>query len=70
MIFHSVIPVEMVFEEYYRNIDNKTMVIDYLNEKVEVQPLEDNQFVIRRLLSTSPGAYLDSRLQPGLIIKR
>lgn len=70
MIFHSVIPVEMVFAEYYQNVDNKTTVIDYLNEKVEVQPLEDNQFVIRRLLSTSLGAYLDSRLQPGSIIKR
>jgi hypothetical protein len=67
VILYSIIPAEVVFN----NSDIEKTVskeIEYLGEKVIVTPFENNQLKIQRLISTSPKAYLNPRLQPGAIL--
>lgn len=75
MILYSIIPPEVVFRNFDYgpgnsdiNSGRKSFITDYLNEKVEVMTLSNNQFVITRLISTSPKSYLNPKLQPGSII--
>jgi hypothetical protein len=63
-------PFETVFSGYYSNAKDVLMEMDYLGEKVEVALAGDSRYVIRRLISTSPKAYLDPRLQPGSVISK
>lgn len=67
MIIHSIIPQEIIFGNDYKT--NECMEIDYLGEKVLVYCASNNEYIIRRILSTSPQAYLNPRLQPGSIIR-
>ena len=70
MILYSIIPAEFVFENMEDSGIHEYLEMEYLGERVIVSPLDDNQFVIDRLISTSLKAYLNPRLQPGSIIKR
>jgi hypothetical protein len=71
MILYSIIPAEVVFENFDKMSDdnhqneNKLIEMEYLGEKVQVTPLSNSKFVINRLISTSPKAYLNPKLQPG-----
>ena len=75
-MLYSVMPMEVVFGNYYGNEEKKSdsqnlikyMEILYLGERVEVSMLSSNRYVINRLISTSPKAYLDPRLKPGMVI--
>jgi hypothetical protein len=69
VIYYSIIPLEVVFGPTLENQQKKFIEIDYLGEKVEVMPTENNKYVINRLISTSPKAYLNPKLQPGSIIE-
>jgi hypothetical protein len=69
VILYSIIPNEIVFANSDESYENKYMEIDYAGEKVQVLALTNSQYVINRIISTSPRAYLDPRLQPGTIIK-
>ena len=67
MILYSIIPPEIVFDHYNaENVGAKE--INYLGEKVIVVPLENNQVKIERILSTSPQAFLNPKLQPGAVL--
>ncbi|MCX8130637.1 MAG: YlzJ-like family protein [Clostridia bacterium] len=71
MIFHSVIPIDVVMGNGYNNsIENSYVEMDYLGEKIQVSPLENNRYMINRLISTSPKAYLNPKLQPGTVIEK
>lgn len=69
MILYSIVPGEVVFE-YNENPVTSFLEMEYLGEKVVVSQTDDNKYVICRLISTSPKAYLDPRLQPGMVIER
>ena len=69
MILYSIVPGEVVFE-YNENPVISFLEMEYLGEKVVVSQTDDNKYVICRLISTSPKAYLDPRLQPGMVIER
>lgn len=69
MIHYSIIPPEYVFSTPLNEYQNKAIEIDYLGEKVEVIPLENNRYTINRIISTLPRAYLNPKLQPGTIIE-
>lgn len=68
MILYSIIPAEVVFENRESKGNTGLLEVEYLNEKVVVSPLENNQFIIDRIISTSPKAYLNKKLQPGTVI--
>lgn len=70
MILYSVIPPEVVFGNNQDNYYNSFREIDYMGQKVQVAALSNNEFVITRLISTSPGDYLNPRFQPGTVIKK
>lgn len=70
MILYSIVPAEVVFggqDGGSTAVELKEM--DYMGEKVQVSALTNNRYVIQRLLSTKPGAYLNPMLQPGTIIE-
>lgn len=70
MILYSIVPPDSLFTNSIQNgSDSNTLEIKYLGETVEVSPIDNNSFVIRRLISTTPKAYLNPKLQPGTIIK-
>jgi len=71
MIFHSIVPIDFVFANFNQNSsgEGKYIEVEYLGEKVQVSPVTNNEYVIVRLISTSPKSYLNPRLQPGSIIK-
>jgi hypothetical protein len=75
MILYSIIPAEIVFGDYFWQDQNggakrsKSIEIDYFGERVEVSPLTNDQYMIKRLISTSPKAFLDPRFKPGTVIK-
>lgn len=66
MIYYSIVPMEMVFNEN-KNEYNYAEV-DYLGQKVIVSHLSGSRYVINRVISTQLKAYLDPRLQPGTVI--
>lgn len=69
MIIHSIIPLEVIFNESDKCTAAKYMEMEYLGEKVQVASLQNNEYRIERILSTSPKAYLNPKLQPGTIIQ-
>jgi hypothetical protein len=68
MILYSIIPAELVFADSPDRPNQTFLEMDYRGEKVQVSPLENNRYIIQRLLSSSPKAYLDPNLQPGRVI--
>ncbi|MGE5329641.1 MAG: YlzJ-like family protein [Deltaproteobacteria bacterium] len=67
MILYSIIPPEVVFkneeEEYYA----KPLKVKYKGEIIEVIPVkkDSSDYMISRVLSSSPKAFLEPGLQPG-----
>lgn len=69
MILYTIVPDEIVFGEGYNNAsDNIYTEVEYMGEKVQVVQAVGNQYVIKRIISTSPKAFLNPGLQPGVII--
>jgi len=69
MLLYSIIPVDVVFGNYYSTEGYNSIEIEYEGEKVEVVPLSGNSYRINRVISTSPKAYLNPKLMPGNIIE-
>jgi hypothetical protein len=69
MIMHSIIPNEIIFSNVEKSSDYKYFEMEYLGERVQVIAGIDNKYVINRIISTSPKAYLNPNLQPGVIIE-
>lgn len=67
MIIYSIIPHEFIFKEYVKK-ESKFIEVEYMGEKVEVSPLSNNQFVINKLISSSPESFLNPQFQPGTVI--
>jgi hypothetical protein len=65
MIMYSIIPNEIIFKNTEENFENNYLEMDYLGERVQVTASVDNKFIINRIISTSPKAYLNPNLQPG-----
>ena len=69
MILYSIIPIDIVFSKN-GPYEGKDMVeMEYMGQKIQASPLTDNQYVIVRLISTSPKAFLNPALQPGTVIR-
>ena len=74
MILYSIIPAEVVFKDFDKmsedsmQKENQKIEMEYLGEKMQVTQLSNNQFVIDRLISTSPKAFLNPRLLPGTVL--
>lgn len=65
MILYSVIPPEVVFSNPEEEGKRRTFEIIYRGERVEVTRIDGNRYIITRLLSTSPRAFLDPGFTPG-----
>jgi hypothetical protein len=66
MIIYSIISNDIIFG------NNKEipeiLEIEYEGEKVEVYEKGKNEYVINRIISTSPKTFMNSKLQPGTVI--
>ncbi|HHV98562.1 MAG TPA: hypothetical protein GXX36_03155 [Clostridiaceae bacterium] len=71
MILYSIIPADIVFDGFDSNKKNDMRLIEleYMGEKIQAIPASNGEYIIARLLSTSPKAYLNPALQPGNVIK-
>jgi len=69
VILYSIIPPEIIFNNNSNEMITDVKEIDYMGIKVQVRANSENEYVITRLLSTSPRDYLNPKLQPGTIIK-
>ncbi len=69
-MLYSIVPPELVMGNMAdRSTDAPVYVeIEYMGERVQAMPLEDRGYVINRIISTSPKAYLNPGLQPGTVI--
>ena len=71
MILYTIVPDEFIFGNTGKDFKGgDSMEIDYLGEKVLVSKAYGDQYIIDRLISTSPKAYLNPKLQPGAVINR
>ena len=71
MVFHSIIPLEIIFQEESKEQANFiTDIIMYNGCQVEVMASNNSLPQIRRLHSTSLKDYLNPKLQPGTILDR
>ncbi len=69
MIIYSIVPPEIIFEEKANEFNASNLIeINYLGEKLQVTPLENNRYMIQRILSTSLKSYLNPDIQPGKVI--
>ena len=66
MIIYSIISNDIIFG------NNKEipeiLEIEYEGEKVEVYEKGKSEYVINRIISTSPKTFMNSKLQPGTVI--
>ncbi|MCX7842440.1 MAG: YlzJ-like family protein [Clostridia bacterium] len=69
MIMHSIIPNELIFGGFPGSIENNFKEMEYLGVRVQVSQSSNNTLVIQRVISTSPKAYLNPKLQPGMSIE-
>jgi len=67
MILYSIIPFDVVFANN-KGQETELLEAEYLGEKVQVYSTGKNEYVINRIISTSPKAFLNSKLQPGTIV--
>lgn len=65
MIFHSIIPYEVVFKDQ-EDASYFTRTLLYNGCQVEVTSSTNGTSVITRIHSTDLKHYLDPRLQPGM----
>lgn len=68
MILYSIVPPEVVFENFGQCEKQNYIEVNYSGEKLVVMPLSNNRYMINRVISTSPKAYLNPELMPGNII--
>ncbi|HHV29707.1 YlzJ-like family protein [Acetivibrio mesophilus] len=68
MILYSIVPPEVVFENFSWSENQSYIEMNYSGERIVVTPLSNNRYVINRVISTSPKAFLKPELMPGNII--
>lgn len=69
MIIYSIMPDSVIWADNEKSVPQEAKEIEYNGVKLEVFPLQDNQYKINRILSSAPSMYLNPGLQPGNIIK-
>jgi len=67
MIYYSILPMDFIMNQPTEKYP-ETLEINYKGETVEAIPMGNNRYMITRLISTSPKAYLNPAFQPGNII--
>ena len=71
MILHTIMPLEYIFNKDSSEYNKSDYVdIEYMNEKIQAIELSNGNYIINRLLSSNPSAFLNPNLMPGRIIKR
>lgn len=68
MILWTIVPEDVIFASQNQP-DLICEEIDYSGQKLIVEQISPSEFRINRLLTTNPSDYLDSKLQPGKIIR-
>lgn len=68
MIYYSIIPMDFIMKQPPEKYPD-TVEINYKGEIVQAIPMGNNKYMITRLISTSPKAYLNPIYQPGNVIK-
>lgn len=66
---YSIIPAEMIFDEWDGAELEQYREMTYNNRQFIVELMEENQAKIVQLLSTDPLDFMDPQYQPGTIIK-
>ena len=67
MVLYTPMPIEEVLKDQDKIREFKE--IDYQGRKIQVEMLENGQYRIARILSSSPQDFLDPQLQPGLVLR-
>jgi hypothetical protein len=67
MIFYSVIPMEIVFQQEQQFYKQKE--VHYHGVQMLGGYNEKGQYVIERIISTKPSDYLNAKCQPGNILE-
>lgn len=70
MILYTIVPAEVVFQEFFNKTKPRYSVAEYRGEKVIVSLMQDNQYIITQLLSTCPSSFLNPAFQPGNQVSR
>ncbi|MCK4260534.1 MAG: YlzJ-like family protein [Halanaerobiales bacterium] len=68
-MLYSIIPSEMVFDEWDGKELENYREITFENRQFIVEPLEDNQARIVQLVSSDPNDFINLNYWPGTIIK-
>lgn len=69
MILYTIVPAEIIFGRNDNGQERQARFeTEYLGVKVQIELLPDNRYVINRIISSSPQAFLNPKLQPGTII--
>lgn len=69
MIIHSIVPIELIFQNDGSQSGQRPVQFEYMGQLVEAIPSAGMSYTITRVLSTSPKAYLNPMLQPGKEIR-
>ncbi|MBS3968811.1 MAG: YlzJ-like family protein [Clostridia bacterium] len=67
MVLYTPLLIEEVLKDYDKIKEFKE--INYQGRKLQVEMLENGQYRIARILSSSPQDFLDPKLQPGIILQ-
>lgn len=68
-MYYSIIPGEMIFDEWDGAELEKHQEMAIGGCQCVVEPMEDNQVKIVKLLSSNPSDFMNPQYQPGTIIK-
>ncbi|WP_028307301.1 YlzJ-like family protein [Desulfitibacter alkalitolerans] len=67
MVIYTPLLMEEVLRDYDKIKDLKE--INYQGRRLQVEMLDNGQYRIARILSSSPQDFLDPKLQPGTILQ-
>ena len=65
---HTVVPLEVIFQNQPKEDERKISYMTYRGELVETVSDGGSGYIINRVISTSPKAYLNPALYPGMKI--
>jgi hypothetical protein len=68
MLYHSIVPFEIAFSQYFDTSNIKYFFGTYMNEKILFSYADDNKCKIEKIISSSLEPFLNNNLQPGTIV--
>ena len=68
MIIHSIVPIDIIFQNNCMENRKEAIYLRYMGELVEAISDGNEGYLVNRIISTSPAAFLNPELQPGVKI--